>query len=414
MDSPANKEPTMRKSLTRWVAALGLLLVVPGAVSRAGADDAAGAGDAGRAALRTQASSRIQETVEKQMVRPTEPAVLAVEARRIARRLSDAQLQALADGADVQKTIAPSLRLVTGAALGSATSDLTFVPLPPCRIIDTRQSGAGKLLPGVIRDFQVSGVTQFDPQGGNIGGCGVPAGGVEPVAAAVAVNIVAVTPSGSGTVRAWAYGQEVPLAAAITYDNLGPFSSLSNGIVVPIAGTNTVPADLSVRADFNATHFAADVTGYFTRFPVEQFQNTQKSITEVVDGGAVDLSSGLCTEVSSCTITSGAPGKVIVRAWAQIQLSHGTNVGGDRIAVGVKNVDPTNCTNNDQSINATDYEVPDALPPESGIDWTLPHKRIFSQPSGTRTYYINARMITGAGAGDTIQSSRLICTFIPD
>jgi len=156
------------------------------------------------------------------------------------------------------------------------------------------------------------------------------------------------------------------------------------------------------------------VTGYFTRFPIDQFQATQKSITEVVNGGAVDLSSGACTEVSSCTITSGAPGRAIIRAWTQVQFNHGTNIGGDRIAVGVKNIDPTNCTNNDQSINATDYEVPDSMPAEPDVDWTLSHKRIFVHSKGTKTYYINARMITGASAGDSIQSSRMICTFIPD
>jgi hypothetical protein len=364
-----------------------------------------------RAALRTLAGARIQEMVEEQVVRPTDPAALAQEVRRIARRLDDAQLRALAAGKDVQETIAPSL--ITAASLGAATSELMFVPLPPCRIIDTRKSG-GKLMPGVVRDFQVSGVTQFDPQGGNIGGCGVPSGAAEPVAAAVMINFVAIQAEGSGNLRAWAYGQPVPLASVINYDNLAQFFNIANGLVVPIAGTNTVPADLSVRADFNATHLVADVTGYFTRFPVEQFQDTQKSITEVVQGGSVDLSTGLCTEVSSCTITAGAAGKAIIRAWAQIQLAHGTNVGGDRIAVGVKNIDPTNCTNNDQSINATDYEVPDALPAEPDVDWTLSHKRIFSQPKGTRTYYINARMITGASAGDSIQSTRLICTFIPD
>ena len=402
----------MRKSLTRVVAAALGALAMAGGAAGAGEVERAAVDDAERAALRTLASTRIRETVEKQVVRPTSPEVLATEARRISRRLSDAQLRALADGADVQETIAPSL--VTAAALGSAVSELTFVPVPPCRIIDTRLSGAGKLIPGVVRDFQVAGLTEFDPQGGKVGGCGIPPGGAEPNAAAVAINIFAVTPEGSGNLRAWAYGQEVPLAAAITYDNLGPFFSISNGIVVPIAGTNTVPADLSVRADFNATHFAADVTGYFTRFPIDQFQATQKSITEVVNGGLVDLSTGACTEVSSCTLTSGAPGKAIIRAWAQIQLNHGTNIGGDRIAVGVKNADPTNCTNNDQSINATDYEVPDALPAEPNVDWTLSHKRIFVQPKGTRTYYINARMITGASAGDSIQSTRLICTFIPD
>jgi len=396
----------------RVVAALGVLLTISAGAVRAQAAEPVSVDAAERPALRTLAETRIRETVEKQVVRPTDPAVLADEARRIAQRLSDEQLRALADGEEVQATVAPSL--VTAASLGSATSDLLFVPLPPCRIIDTRKTSAGKLQPGVVRDFQVSGVTEFDPQGGNLGGCGVPPGGAEPVAAAVMINFVAIQAEGSGNLRAWPYGQSVPLASIINYDNLAPFFNIANGLIVPIAGTNAVPADLSVRADFNATHLVADVTGYFTRFPIEQFQATQKTITEVVNGGMVNLSSGACTEVSSCTMVAAATGKVIVRAWAQIQLDHGTNVGGDRIAVGVKNADPTNCTNNDQSINATDYEVPDSLPAENDIDWTLSHKRIFTQNKGTRTYYINARMITGASAGDTIQSTRMICTFIPD
>jgi hypothetical protein len=405
----------MTRSFWKMVAALGILLAAAAGEVRAQQAETEGiASPFERSALRALARTRIQESVAERMVRPTEGAVLTKEAQRIADRLSDQQLRALAAGADVAETIEPSLvSSVTAASLGSATSDLVFVPLTPCRIIDTRKGG-GKLTPGVVRDYQVAGVTEFDPQGGNLGGCGVPSGGAEPNAAAVVINFVAVQPNGSGNLRAWAYGTEVPLAAVITYDNLGPFSSLSNGIIVPIAGTNLVPADLSVRADFNGTHLVADVTGYFTRFPVEPFESTRKSLTVVTEGGAIELGDGLCTEVSSCTIVSDAPGKVIVRTWSQIQLDHGTTVGGDRIAVGVKNNDPTNCTNNDQSINATDYEIPDSLPAENDIDWTLAHKRIFIQAKGTRTYYINARMITGATAGDRIQSSRMICTFIPD
>ena len=213
---------------------------------------------------------------------------------------------------------------------------------------------------------------------------------------------------------AWAYGQPMPTASSINFQALNPAMNVANGLIVPIAGTNLVPADLHIQARFSSVHIVADVTGYFTRFPIEQFESSKKSVTVVADGGAVDLSSGACTEVNSCTITAGATGKVIVRAWSQIQINHGTNVGGDRIAVGVKNADPTSCTNNDQSINATDYELPDSLPAESGVEWTLSHKRIYSQGKGTKTYYINARVITGAGTGDTIESSRMICTFIPD
>ena len=132
-------------------------------------------------------------------------------------------------------------------------------------------------------------------------------------------------------------------------------------ILEPLAAFRNQMLVLSgIKASFAATHVVADVTGYFTRFPVELFSNSQKSITVITEGGQVDLSAGACTQVSSCTIVAPAPGSVIVRAWAQIKLNHGTNVGGDRIAVGVKNTDPTNCTNNDQSINASDFEVPDA------------------------------------------------------
>jgi hypothetical protein len=364
-----------------------------------------------RSALRALARDRISAMVHENAVRPVDAASVAEEARKIVRRLSDEQLRAIVEGEEVQQTIAPSLRSVSAAALGSATSELVFVPLPPCRIIDTRKS-QGPLAAGQTRSYQVAGITEFGPQGGTIGGCGVPPGGAEPVAPAVMLNLVAVDVAGKGNLAAWAYGQPEPLATSINFQRID--MNIANGLIVPIAGTNLVPADLNIKANFSAAHVVADVTGYFTRFPLEQFESADKSITVVTEGGAVELGSGACTEVSSCTITSGAAGKVVVRTWSQIQLDHLAGVGGDRIAVGVKNADPTACTNNDQSINATDYELPDSLDPENDIDWTLSHKRIFNHAKGTRTYYINARMITGAGAGDRIQSSRMICTFIPD
>jgi hypothetical protein len=375
-----------------------------------------------RAALEAFARTQVQGMIETRAVRKTDPKRTAAETGWIVKAMTDEQLRDIAAGEDVEKVAAPvlesrqnqTLRNVTASALGDGTSSLTFVPLPPCRIIDTRNSGAGKMNPLETRDFQVAGVTEFSPQGGTTGGCGVPAGSAVPAAAAVMVNLVAVDPEGGGNILAWPYGQTMPNASSLNFQKLTPTMNVANGLIVPIAGTNLVPADLHIQARQNRVHVVADVTGYFTRFPIEQFENTKKTITVVSDGGAVDLSAGACAEVNSCTITAGASGQVIVRAWAQIQLDHGTNVGGDRIAVGVKNIDPTNCSNNDQSINATDYEIPDSLPAESGIEWTLSHKRIYTQNGGTKTYYINAKVITGASAGDTIQNSRMVCTFIPN
>ncbi|MES1242732.1 MAG: hypothetical protein ABUT39_14040 [Acidobacteriota bacterium] len=375
-----------------------------------------------RAALEAFARAEIQGMIETRAVRKTDPKRTAVETGWIVKAMTDDQLRDLAasSGGDVEKVVAPVLaslrspRNATASALGDGTSSLTFVPLPPCRIIDTRSSGAGKMNPLETRDFQVAGTLEFGPQGGTLGGCGVPAGSTVPAAAAVMVNLVAVDAEGGGNMLAWPYGQPMPNASSLNFQKLNPAMNVANGLIVPIAGTSLAAADLHIQARQNRVHVVADVTGYFTRFPIEQFQTTQKTITVVSEGGAVDLSAGACTEVNSCTIVAGMAGQVIVRAWAQIQLSHGTNIGGDRIAVGVKNVDPTVCSNNDQSINATDYEIPDSLPAEPDVDWTLSHKRIYTQSAGTKTYYINAKMITGASAGDTIQNSRMVCTFIPN
>ncbi|MFL6198295.1 MAG: hypothetical protein ACJ76J_03880 [Thermoanaerobaculia bacterium] len=367
-------------------------------------------------ALRSYARERIAEELERRALRPAAPGIVAADARRIASRMDEASLRAVAAGEDVavEKVVDDAtLRSAVAPALGSSLSDLVFVPLAPCRIIDTRLAG-GFLAAGETRDFQVAGVTEFGAQGGTQGGCGVPAGSAEPNAAAVVVNFIAVGPAGPGDLVAWAWGQPKPNASVINYSNV-PGLNIANGVVVPIAGTNLVPADLHLQAEVSGTHVVADVTGYFTRFPMDQFSDNEKSITVVSDGGAVDLSAGACTVVNSCTITASAPGQVIVRAWAQVSINHGTNIGGDRIAVGVKNADPEVCSNNDQSINATDFEVPDSLAADPDVDTTLSHKRIYAQ-TGTspKTYYINARMITGAGAGDTIESSRMICTFTPD
>src|SRR5437667_8121983 len=78
--------------------------------------------------------------------------------------------------------------------LGASAADLVYTPVTPCRIIDTRATGAGgPIVPGVQRDFLVSGTTGFDTQGGTAGGCGIPDG-----ATAAMLNLVVVKPAGAG------------------------------------------------------------------------------------------------------------------------------------------------------------------------------------------------------------------------
>lgn len=372
------------------------------------------AGPETEAALREHARGRIAELIEERSVRPVERAAIDKDARQIAASLTAEQLGAIAGGEDVEQVIEAQggLRPVAAAALGDFTRELVFVPLPPCRIIDTRVPGQA-LQPAQIREFKVAGTSGFSAQGGNSTGCGVPAGAANPNAPAVVVNVIAVNPPGSGFIRAWATGTPMPSTSVVNFANV-PGLAIANGIIVSINGTSLASSDLTVLAEGSPVHFVVDVTGYFTRFPVEQVEAGAKSITVISDGGSVDLSSGNCTEVNSCTITSASTGQMIVRTWTQVRINHATTPGGDRIAVGVKDANPTLCTNNDQSINATDFEVPEPHPNDSSVDTTMSHKRIFNHNAGTRTYYINAKMITGASSGDIVESSRMICTFIPN
>jgi hypothetical protein len=301
------------------------------------------------------------------------------------------------------------------SALGDSNSDLVFVPLPPCRIIDTRLAG-GVLTPGVTRSFKVTGTTEFQAQGGQDGGCGVPVGTTVPQATAAVLNFVAVGPQGPGDLRAWAYGQPKPTASIINYANVGGLN-IANGFIVPINGSNTAAEDLSVSPDVSGAHLVVDVTGYFTRFPLDGFQ-AAKPVVAQADGGVVSLNNTSlqsCVAVDSCDVTVNVTGHVVVQAWAQVRVEH-TQGTHDRVVFGLKNSAPTACTNFNETVNAVDFEVPDVISSDSAIETVLDDSRTFFQSAvdGTVTYYSNAAMGIGASPGDQILASRMICTFYPD
>jgi hypothetical protein len=411
----------MRSSLMKTVV-LGLFALGMTAMSASAASE-------DRAAQREEARARIVASLQERMVRPVEKGVLEREARSIERSLSDEQIDALLSGDELdpaqprkaaaavtaEGSEAGTLGNVTAAAVGDSDSDLLFVPLDPCRLIDTRSSTAGKMQPNVVRDFKVVGTTGFEAQGGNPGGCGIPAGATEPLAAAIMVNIVAVDAEGGGNMRAWEFNQAMPNASSINYQQLSPVKmNIANGLIVPIAGVSALSADLSVMAAQNRVHLVADVSGYFTRFPIEQFQSGLKSTVLTHDVTTLtDMSDGACKELNSCTITADSNGTVIVEAWGQFVASH-TAGTLDRVAIGVETVDTVTC-NDPDTVNASDFEVPASLGSNPDVDFTVSHGRSFSQSSGqTRTYRLSGQMLSGANAGDKIENSRLICTFIPD
>jgi hypothetical protein len=190
--------------------------------------------------------------------------------------------------------------------------------------------------------------------------------------------------------------------------------NIANAIIVPIAGISTLDFDLNVMASFSRVHLIADVAGYFTRFPVEQFQSGLKSTVLTHDITTLtDMSDGGCKELNTCTITADANGTVIVEAWGQFVVSH-TAGTLDRVAIGVETAATVSCNDSD-TVNASDFEVPAALGTNVDVDFTVSHGRSFPQAAGqTKTYRLSGQMLSGANTGDAIENSRLICTFIPD
>jgi hypothetical protein len=368
-----------------------------------------------------QAAIIVAEDLQRRAVRAVEKKTVAADALRLARSMSDAQLAAVINGQPLVRVLQDrqlaassttgTMQVTTANAIGDATSDLLFVPLAPCRIIDTRVAG-GKIAASEKRDFEVAGTTGFEAQGGNTGGCGIPVGATDPVAAAVVINFIAVDPDGPGHIVAWQFGQPEPFASIINFANVG--LNIANGVIVPIAGVSSLAKDVSLRAGVSSVHIVADVTGYFTRFPVEQFQGGLKS-QEVTTTNTtlIDLADGGCHELLTCVVTAPAVGTVVVEAWSQIVLSH-TSGTTDRFVMQLETAGSVSCPV-DHGVDASQYEVPGALGSNVDVDFTLSHGRSFSINSGeTKTFRLSGKMINGASSLDKVENSRLLCTFIPN
>jgi hypothetical protein len=146
---------------------------------------------------------------------------------------------------------------------------LTYHPLVPCRIVDTRlwNNPVGPPSPmanGEIRAFDAIG-TDFRLQGGFSGSCGVPpqdGNDVRVRAEAIAVNLVMVNAAGPGDLRAFPGNLAVaPLAAVINYTT---GQTIAVGTVIPLR-TDVVGDDFKIQADVNGGHVVVDVIGYYSR-----------------------------------------------------------------------------------------------------------------------------------------------------
>ena len=123
---------------------------------------------------------------------------------------------------------------------------MSFYPLTPCRVADTRTNsgftgafGAPALVGGAIRDFPMLSSA-----------CGIPS-----AAQAYSLNMTVVDPASAMYLTAWQTGQSMPVAATVNAPSGGVVGS---GAIVP-AGTD---GSISVYAD-NPANLVIDINGYF-------------------------------------------------------------------------------------------------------------------------------------------------------
>ena len=143
-----------------------------------------------------------------------------------------------------------------------STEGLIYIPVTPCRIVDTRNTSAGMIGASTERDFHVFGDSDtIGDQGGDAAGCLSPPSLGEPLAAHI--NMVAVNPTGKGNLTAFPVGIGVNRGLSVNYNKIG--TNLANaGTVQTVTGGG---ADITVASNYSSAHTAIDVLGYYYLAP---------------------------------------------------------------------------------------------------------------------------------------------------
>jgi hypothetical protein len=141
--------------------------------------------------------------------------------------------------------------LLDVAAAHAQSGPLSFFPLTPCRVVDTRNApgpqGGPKLNANTERSFPI------------LGTCAVPN-----TAAAVVFNVTTTASTDFGDIRIFPDGTPLPLASVVNF--LGDNVAVANGAIIPVTAAG--PNHVRVRVDMPAlsagqVHLVLDVTGYF-------------------------------------------------------------------------------------------------------------------------------------------------------
>ena len=192
----------------------------------------------------------------------------------------------------------PSSSATRGIRPTGVISPTGFVPISPCRILDTRSATDGPLTTTATRVVQVSGTTGFTAQGGKSTGCGIP-----PEASALAASITSTNATGSGFLRAWAHIDTPPTATVMSYTAVGT-AGITTGATLPLN------SKIDVKAFNHGTDLVIDVTGYYVEPITAQVSNLgdligwSKTVVYASRLGVGTYQILASREVSGCTMTA--------------------------------------------------------------------------------------------------------------
>ncbi len=255
--------------------------------------------------------------------------------------------------------VSPALRHTK--SLGDTGDDLTYTPIVPCRILDTRNGTTppydAQMVGGSA--FPVAAnLANFAPQGGSASSCNLPSS-----FAAIAVTLTVLNPNFDAFLAASSSSDFAILTQSVVMD-FSANKGLANTAIVPVDGTVKFYLGLPAQV---TTHVIADAVGYLRRptnyggthtitgqYATDSggfvntasggysvvaggFHNAASSVASTVAGGADNTASGGYSTVAGGTDNIASGGSSTVAGGADNIASGGSSTvagGADNIASG--------------------------------------------------------------------------------
>jgi hypothetical protein len=164
-------------------------------------------------------------------------------------------------GPYINGAAATSLAQPTPLVIGENDNQLVFTPIDPCRVVDTRNSGArtGAIPANTSRAFDLTSDAQFDGQGGGPFPCpGLPS--FSHLGWSVNITVVNFYTTNGG-LKAYPFNGSEPNASVINWVP-GLNGAIANGVT--LTGCLGCVDDIVIKAFSEATHVIIDVMGYFS------------------------------------------------------------------------------------------------------------------------------------------------------